>query len=178
MTVNAQSKNNTHDSLVFDRPTVKDGQYIWQLVKDTEVLDLNSSYSYLLWTKYFSETSIMVKSHNQVVGFISAFIAPEKQDTLFVWQVAVDESMRGKGLATRMLREILCKHICRNIQYLETTVTPSNKASIALFEKLARDLKTECTILEGFTEEQFPEKSHEAEELYRVGPFSTRNINS
>lgn len=177
MTVNAQPKDKLQSSLVFDLPTVEDGQYIWQLVKNTGVLDLNSSYSYLLWAKYFSKTSIVVKLEQKVVGFISAFIAPEKEDTLFVWQVAVDESMRGKGLATRMLREILCKKICRNIRYLETTVTPSNVASIALFKKLAKDLKTQYTILEGFTEEQFPEKGHEAEELYKIGPFSIKNIN-
>lgn len=171
MTVNAQSKTKQQYSFVFGVPTVNDGQYIWQLVKSTNVLDLNSPYSYLLWSQYFSKTSVVVKLDEQIVGFISAFIAPEKQDTLFVWQVAVDELMRGKGLASRMLREILCKPICRNIQYLETTVTPSNKPSIALFEKLTRDLKTECTILEGFTQEHFPEKNHEGEELYRIGPF-------
>lgn len=174
MTVNRQSNES---SLVFDLPTVEDGQYIWHLVKHTGVLDLNSSYSYLLWAKYFSNTSIVVKSGQKVVGFISAFIAPEKEDTLFVWQVAVDESMRGKGLATRMLREILCGNRCRNIQYLETTVTPSNVASTALFKKLAKELNTQYTIVEGFTEEQFPGKGHEAEELYKIGPFSTKNIN-
>lgn len=166
-------KAEQQNTFLFDEPTVNDGQYIWQLVKNTNVLDVNSPYSYLLWSKYFSKTSVVVKKDEQVVGYISAFIAPDKNDTLFVWQVAVDEKMRGQGLATRMLHHIFSREVCRNIQYLETTVTPSNQASIALFQKFARDINTKCSLFEGFTQQQFPGKNHEDEELYRIGPFST-----
>ncbi|PIC63765.1 diaminobutyrate acetyltransferase [Sporosarcina sp. P13] len=159
------------DPYTFRTPTVKDGKAIWQLIKDTQVLDLNSSYSYLLWADQFSETSIVVVEGTKIVGFVSGFIQPKAQDTLFIWQVAVDESTRGKRLASRMILAIEQSEVCRNIQYLEATVTPSNMPSIKLFKGLARDLKTECTITDGYTEDLFPSGGHEAEELFRIGPF-------
>ena len=122
------------DALVFRVPTEEDGKEIWQLIKETGILDLNSSYSYLMWTKYFDETSIVVETDEQrIIGFISGFISPKSPDTLFIWQVAVDDSQRGKGIASRMLQSILHRDACRNVRCLEATVSPSNKASDALF---------------------------------------------
>ncbi|MEV9641144.1 diaminobutyrate acetyltransferase [Mammaliicoccus sciuri] len=160
-----------NDPYIFRTPTLDDGKSIWKLVKDTQVLDLNSSYSYLLWADQFSDTSILVEDHGKIVGFISGFIQPKAQDTLFIWQVAVDESARGQRLASRMLQAILQSQSCRNIRYLEATVTPSNIPSTKLFKGLARDLQTECTITDGYPEDQFPREGHEAEELFRIGPF-------
>lgn len=160
-----------NDPYTFRTPTVKDGKRIWQLIKDTNVLDVNSPYSYLLWADQFSETSIVVEDHGKIVGFVSGFIEPKTQDTLFIWQVAVDESARGQRLASRMLKAIIARPVCRNVEYVEATVTPSNIPSTKLFKGLARDLETECRISAGYTEDLFPDGAHEAEELFRIGPF-------
>lgn len=157
--------------LVYRMPTEKDGAEVWRLIKKTGVLDLNSSYTYLMWSAFFDKTSIVVEMDDQIVGFISGFIQPNNPNALFVWQVAVDASQQGKGLASRMLQMILHRESCRNIRYLEATVSPSNKASQALFQKLARDLKTKCHVSEFFTESQFPGKGHEEELLFKIGPF-------
>lgn len=159
------------NDLIYRKPTVEDGKNVWQLIKDTGVLDLNSSYSYLMWSKFFDETSVVVECEEKIVGFISGFIQPNSPHTLFIWQVAVDSSQRGRGLATRMLQTILHRHACRNIRCLEATVSPSNSASEALFRKLARDLKTECNVTACFGEDQFPGVGHEAELLFTIGPF-------
>lgn len=161
------------EKLTFRMPSEEDGKDVWQLIKETGVLDLNSSYSYLMWSKFFDETSVVVEADGQIVGFISGFIQPKSPETLFVWQVAVDASQRGKGLASRMLQAILHRHTCRNIRCLEATVSPSNKASQALFRKLARDFRTDCNVSEFFTENQFPGEGHEAELLFSIGPFHT-----
>lgn len=155
----------------FRTPEEPDGQEVWRLIRDTGVLDLNSSYSYLMWAKYFDETSVVVESDDQIVGFISGFIQPKAPDTLFVWQVAVDGSEQGQGLASRMLRTVLHRKTCRNIRYLEATVTPSNEASQALFRKLAKDLNVGCEVSTCFTENQFPTEGHEAELLFKIGPL-------
>lgn len=159
------------ENLLFRVPTEDDGKSIWQLIKDTGVLDLNSSYSYLMWSKFFDDTSVIVEENSHVVGFISGFIQPKSPTTLFIWQVAVDEIARGKGLASRMLQSVLHRETCRNIRYLEATVSPSNTASQALFRKLARDLNTSCTVTECFDEFQFPGTGHEEELLFTIGPF-------
>ncbi|MFD5542176.1 diaminobutyrate acetyltransferase, partial [Streptomyces sp. NPDC127079] len=37
--------------LIVDRPSVTDGAALWRIAKDSGNLDLNSSYSYLLWCR-------------------------------------------------------------------------------------------------------------------------------
>lgn len=160
----------TVDSLTFEKPTVEDGADMWELVKNS-TLDLNSSYKYIMMCEFFAETCVVAKEKGELVGFVTAFIPPEKQDTVFVWQVGVDSSQRGKGLASRLLNELVERTGCDDVKYLEATVTPSNEASQALFKKLARTHNTTCEVSECFAEELFPGEGHEAELTFRIGPF-------
>src|SRR5699024_11825128 len=94
--------------LGFCKPTKDDGAEVWELIKHTGVLDLNSSYSYLMWCEIFSETSIVVEREGNTVGFISGFIHPDQPDTLFIWQVAVDASERGKIGRASCRERVVC----------------------------------------------------------------------
>lgn len=124
-----------------------------------------------MWCKYFQDTSIIVESDDKIVGFISGFIEPTASEKLFIWQVAVAKSERGKGLATLMLEQLLKCEACQQIDYLETTITPSNIPSQKLFHRLARDLSTEVHVSNCFTSNDFPEENHEDELLYLIGPI-------
>jgi len=130
-----------------------------------------------LWCEVFSETSIIVekKDSSKVVGFISGFIHPEKADTLFIWQVAVNESERGQGLGTKMLFQLLDRDICEGIHYVEATVSPSNEPSRRLFLGLARKFGTGWKISDYFKSDDFPRTNHEDEWLFRIGPIENKN---
>ena len=158
-------------NITFREPNENDGSDMYTLVKNTKVLDLNSPYSYLMWAKYFHKTSIIAEINEQLVGFISGFIQPQSPHTLFVWQVAVDESQRGKGLATNLLMNLLKQLEKKDIRYVEATVTPSNVPSHRFFKGLANKLETGCEITECFSSDQFPHGSHEPELTYRIGPL-------
>jgi len=81
---------------------------MFRIVEESKVLDVNSAYSYLMWSKYFSNTSIVAETENgDLIGFVSGFLQPESLDTLFVWQVAVDSTYRGNGLATTLIHQLL-----------------------------------------------------------------------
>lgn len=111
------------------------------------------------------------------MGFISAYCPPHKDDTVFVWQVGVAHAGRGRGIATRMLMDILQRPACTHVRYLETTVGPTNDASEALFKGLARRLHTQASESELFSRDLFPEPDeHEPEILFRIGPFNTRDL--
>lgn len=156
-------------------PREEDGTAIWQLVKDTGILDLNSAYSYLMLCKYFSDTCIVAedsREDNKIVGFISAFCPPAKQDTIFVWQVAVSENLRGQGLGTGMLENLLAREACRGAHFLEITVTASNVPAQNLYRKLACNLGAACEVTECFPAGLFPGSNHEAELMFLIGPFS------
>ncbi len=169
--INNEKNNTSSNEVIFTQPNKNDGAAMWELVTNS-TLDTNSPYKYILMSEYFSDTCVVAKQNNQVVGFITAFIPPKKQDAVFIWQVGVDASQRGKGIASKMLRALLESEACANINFVEATITPTNKASQSLFQKLARDYDTDITSSEFFTEDVFPGEEHEEELKFVVGPLT------
>lgn len=166
-----KNSNNMTQTLTIGMPTVEDGALMWKLVKES-TLDLNSAYKYIMMCEYFKETCVVVKENNELQGFITAFIPPERQDVVFVWQVGVDPSQQGKGLASKMLNELVSRPACKNVRFLEATVTPSNIASQSLFRGFAKKKQTECEVSDCFPADIFPEEGHEAEQTFRIGPLT------
>ncbi|MEV0948461.1 diaminobutyrate acetyltransferase [Rhodococcus sp. NPDC049939] len=156
------------DAVLFRSPKIADGVRLWEIAANTKVLDLNSSYAYLLWCRDFSRSSVVAVVDERIVGFVTGFIRPESPETLFVWQVAVDADQRGNGIAGRMLSSLLDRLAPDGINRLETTISPDNDASIALFTALARRRGTAITKHELFSPNDFPD-GHEAEDLYTIG---------
>jgi L-2,4-diaminobutyric acid acetyltransferase len=149
-----------------------DGPAVWRLVRESGVLDVNSLYCYLLFCDHFGATSVVAEVGGEVVGFVTAFRPPGRSQVIFVWQVGVDAAWRGRGIAGRLLRSLVGLEACSGVTHLETTIAPSNHASQALFRSLARRLGTVCQVSPYFGEELFGGDGHEAEELYRIGPFT------
>ena len=160
-----------HPLLTIEHPETADGPELWKLVAETEVLDRNSLYAYLLLGSHFSRTCIAAKSEGRLVGAVTGYLPPERADTLFVWQVAVHADQRGKGLASRMLDRLLERLARRGVRYLETTVSPSNTASVGMFRKLAARWQAPLEVGPGFPGSLFRYQTHEAEPLYRIGPL-------
>lgn len=159
-------------TLCFRRPTVSNGSNMWDLARSVG-LDENSPYAYLMFAKLFSETCIVAELGEDLVGFITGFRPPANADTLFIWQVGVAESHRGRSVATDMIVRLLRRSENADIRFVEATVTHSNAASQRLFRGLARKLGTGCEVTECFSAAQFPLGSgHEGELLFRIGPIS------
>jgi len=155
---------------VFDEPTIEDGKEICNLVKDSPPLDVNSEYLYLLLCQHFSKTCVVAKNESKIIGFVSAYIPPNQQDTLFIWQVAVAKEFRKKGISSKMIQSILSRPVCGSVSYLEATVTPSNLASKNMFESFASKLKCSISTNPFFNLDHF-NQGHEPENLVRIGPF-------
>lgn len=171
------SENAGQAEVHFREPSKHDGADIAQMVRDTGVLDVNSVYVYLLIGEHFSRTSVFAEIDEQCAGFISAYCPPDKPDTVFVWQVGVADAGRGRGIATRMLLEILRRPACAHVRYLDTTISPDNEPSMALFRSLARRLGAGVTETELFSAGLFGSGGgHEPEILFRIGPFDTQAI--
>jgi L-2,4-diaminobutyric acid acetyltransferase len=132
------------EAITLRAPTPADGAAVWELVKGTGVLDLNSLYAYVLHFDHHAATSVVAERGGRIVGFITGYVVPTRPEVLFVWQVGVDAAARGQGLAGRMLRELLRRPSAARVRLLETTVTPSNTPSRRLFRGLARRLGAAC----------------------------------
>ncbi|GIP33170.1 diaminobutyrate acetyltransferase [Paenibacillus sp. J2TS4] len=154
------------------KPGVEDGARIWELVRQSRVLDINSVYCYIMFCSYFSDTCVLAEREGEVKGFVTSYVLPDRPDTLFLWQIGVAESERGQGVGGMLLEELLRRDSCQAIRYLETTITPSNGPSRALFARLAERLETPIVESTGFPASLFPDKGHEEEKLYRIGPLS------
>lgn len=153
---------------------MSDGAALWRLAKESKTLDLNSSYSYLLWCRDFAGTSAVARgADGEPVGFVTGYVRPDRPGTLLVWQVAVDSAHRGLGIAAALLDGLTARLAAElGITRVETTITPGNTASERLFTSFAArhgaDLAREVL----FPADLFPDGPHDPEVLYRIGPLT------
>ncbi len=167
-------------------PTVTDAASVHRLVRDSEALETNSLYAYLLVCTHFGGTSVVADAtgeqtdnepdhptDNKLDGFVAAYRPPTGSDSVFVWQVGVRDRARGRGLASSLLDAVLELPGCDGVRFLEATVAPSNHASDRLFRSLADRRGVECVVTDYIKAEHFGPESHEDERLYRIGPFAS-----
>ncbi|WP_116086556.1 diaminobutyrate acetyltransferase [Tropicimonas sp. IMCC34011] len=129
---------------VFRKPEAEDGSDIWNLVRACKPLDENSMYCNLIQADHFSDTCVVAELDGEIVGWISGHIIPG-ENAFFVWQVAVGEQARGLGLGKRMLKHLISRDVCEEVDLLKTTITKSNDASWGLFRSFARSIGGELT---------------------------------
>lgn len=155
------------------QPTKQDGYAIHQLVSQCPPLDLNSVYTYLLLGEQFAGTCMVADTEGRLDGFVSGYIHPERDDVLFVWQVAVHERARGAGLGQRMLRTLLARPGLEHVRYVETTVGPGNAASRGMFRRLATHFAAPMNERALFDSQLFGPGGHDDECLLRIGPIAS-----
>ncbi|XES76267.1 MAG: diaminobutyrate acetyltransferase [Candidatus Bathyarchaeia archaeon] len=156
----------------FTRKDVKDVYAL--LIANRPYVGLNSRYTYFLLAKDFSDTCVVVEHKHKIVAFSSGYVPRNRPDTFFSWEAVVKNNYRGCGLQKRMLLHQISQ---AHVSYFEGTVNPSNKASEKSFCSLAEMLKAKCERSMMFTEEDFENDGHEAEVLYRIGPFAPDEAN-
>ncbi|MBN68206.1 diaminobutyrate acetyltransferase [Gimesia chilikensis] len=167
----------TAQKLIFREPRVEDALAISRLIKRCPPLDVNSTYATMLLCRDFHDTCVVVEQDSEVLAFLSAYRPPQRENTIFIWQAAVDSRLRSQGVASRMLDDLLSRESLADVNHLETTITPSNQSSQKLFRSLAKRLNTECRSVEGFPAALFGEvEEHEAEDLYQLGPFTLKPV--
>ena len=151
-------------------PTKNSGYAIYKLIERCQPLDLTSPSLYFIQSHYFQKTCAIATCSNDVIGFVSGFMDPLKENTLFVWQVAIDEPFRGRGLAQTLINYILQQNL--NTEFIETSITEDNLASQKLFRKLSKHLNTVITQEKFLDQQTHFLKQHESEYLFRIGPFT------
>ncbi|MGH3344555.1 MAG: diaminobutyrate acetyltransferase [Carbonactinosporaceae bacterium] len=156
--------------MLLGPPEVNDGAALWALARDAD-LDLNSSYSYLLWCRDFAATSVVARVGGDVAGFVTGYLRPEAGDSFVVWQVAVAASHRNIGLARRMLHHLTDRLLPAGARFLEATITPGNEPSLRLFSGFARDRGAHLDRRVLFDAGLFPD-GHDPEILLRIGPIA------
>lgn len=149
----------------------EDGVALWRLVGEAGTLERNSAYAYLLMASDFGATCLVAEdADGATAGGVIGFRPPREPDCAFVWQVGVRPDHRGRGVALAMLKAWWALPAVRDARWLTATVADDNRASQALFRRLAESLRVPCEVRPRFTAEAFP-PGHPAEPEYRLGPF-------
>lgn len=172
MTQHDNRTTSTSEELVIERPQLADGKAVYELIQRSPPLDLNSSYCYFLLCDHHAATCVVARYGKGLVGFLSAYRLPHHPETLFVWQVAVDDALRGHGIASRMLQQLLMRPACASVRYLETTISPTNHTSRRLFQRFAERRHAPWHEETYLGREHFGNAAHEEEMLIRIGPFT------
>lgn len=124
--------------LILRRPRPEDGPGVTALIRRSPPLDPNSAYCHLIQCTHFADTCVVAERSGMILGWVAAHRPPSSPRQVFVWQVAVDPSMRGSGLASRMLDILAARRAVRDATTLTATITPDNAPSWALFTAFAR----------------------------------------
>ncbi|UFU05315.1 diaminobutyrate acetyltransferase [Ruania halotolerans] len=160
----------TRDDLSIRGTTVADGRAMWELARECG-LDLNTSYAYLILAGDFSSSCRLALLGTEPVGYVLGYRPQDRPDHLFVWQVGVSARARGRGVAGRMLHDLLDTN--PDVTALEATVEESNDASRALFTAVARSRGGELTWSEGLRAEDFPD-DHPGEPRLEISGLHAR----
>lgn len=158
----------TDREILFRKPMANDGESIHRLISKSPPLDTNSVYNYYLLCHHFADTCMVAEFQGEIVGFISAYFPPNEPGNLFIWQVAVDENLRGQNLASMMIGCLLSRPECNHAEKLTATVNPSNDASRGLFEKYCQSIDSNIIESEFISESDFGDQTHESEILLSI----------
>jgi len=165
--------------IVFRAPVPADGRLLCQIAKDAGGLDVNSEYAYMLHGLHHSDSCIVVEIDNRAAGFVSGYRLSKRMPDgwisfdrhLFIWQIAVRPDCRGIGLAKAMLLALIQRPENQNIRFLEATISPLNKASLAVFGHIATVMNADIQAIGKLDKESFG-NLHEEEVIYRIGPLN------
>ncbi|ABI76105.1 L-2,4-diaminobutyric acid acetyltransferase [Hyphomonas neptunium ATCC 15444] len=152
-------------------PGPEDAAEIHALIAACPPLDTNSLYANLIQCTHFADSCAVARMGGKVVGWISGHRPPEKDDTYFLWQVAVHPDARGKSLPKRMLGNILARQAQGGISWLETSITRTNDASWGLFRSVSGWLSAPLREEPWFDRQTHFGGQHDTEFLVTIGPF-------
>lgn len=169
----AADRSNTRaaDELEIALPGPEDAAEVHALIAACPPLDGNSLYANLIQCTHFAGHSAVARLNGKVVGWISGHRPPEKDDTYFLWQVAVHSYARGRGLPRRMLADILARPQQAGVRHIETSITRGNEASWGLFRSIAGWLGAPLREEAWFDRDRHFAGQHDTEFLVTIGPF-------
>lgn len=147
-----------------------------ELIAACPPLDANSLYCNLLQCTHFADSCIIAELNGEVIGWTSGYRPPADADAIFVWQVAVGEGARGRGLGVEMLDALCRLPAVFDAGKLLTTVTPSNQSSRGMLAAFARRHGLNLHVAPHFDRDAHLGGHHESEELISIGPLHAARL--
>lgn len=118
-------------------------------------------YQYWILCKYHSKTSFVYIEANKIIGFIGCLQSSEC-NSVFIWQICVDENHRNKGIAKKLLNELTSVMKEMDISTIDLTITDGNESSRKLFSQFAKSISSELIL------EESVEIYEDKENVYKI----------
>jgi L-2,4-diaminobutyric acid acetyltransferase len=118
--------------------TESDFPAVWEIVKDSKILDIHTPYTYWAQLNMFPTLMFVAESNSEIVGFVSGIGHFRKDSEAFIWQIGVSEKCRRQGVGMALLsrfREVAKDH---GFTRLSLTIADDNPGSKMAFEKFAK----------------------------------------
>ena len=97
-------------------------------------LDVHTPYTYWVACRYHSKSIFILEDSGTPVGYIMALDNP---DCVFLWQIGILSSHRGKGLSKLLYARVM-DFAAAAEKPLQVTIAPENKASYGAMENYCR----------------------------------------
>jgi L-2,4-diaminobutyric acid acetyltransferase len=152
----------------FRESLLGDGLPIWEVVRATGVLDVNSAYCYHLLSHFFGNTTVVALDGDQVIGFVSGYGVPKDPSVAFLWQIGFLPAYQGQGLGRRLLDYWVALPALASVSHIHTTISPDNQPSQGLFCAWAKGHGLAMVRAPFLTASHFGDSGHPPEDLYVI----------
>lgn len=133
------------DKLEFRSPSVAECDDMIELVKQTDKLDANSNYLYVLCCLHFAQTCAIAKQGKDTVAFLIGYRLPDDPSIFFVWQTAAKPRHGIPQLGLKLMLHSAREAIAAGATEIQATVDQNNKPIVMLFKTVARKLSADIT---------------------------------
>jgi len=120
---------------------VEDAKIITEIAKNYAPMlrpSVEGTYEYL--ARCFSNTFFVYEIEGEIVGFIVGFPNTNKQDEFWIYQIAVLDKYRKKGIGTKLFKRLLDQVKKEGYKSIKSHYIFENKASEALHKKFGMNI--------------------------------------
>lgn len=133
------------DELEFREPSIVECSGITKLAKQTDRLDSNSNYLYVLCCLHFAQTCAVAKRGKDTVAFLIGYRVPDDPSIFFVWQTATKPRHGIPNLGLKLMLHSARKAFAAGATEIQATVDWNNKPIVMLFKAVARELSADIS---------------------------------
>lgn len=108
-----------------------------KLVQACEPLTLHTAVTYGVLLRSFPDTCFVAETSGELSGFISSVRGTAHPEAIYVWQIGVVPSARGKGLSLRLIDSVAMAANRIGCSVLQVGIEPSNDHSLSVFRAYA-----------------------------------------
>ncbi len=146
----------------------KDLPEIRRFVRDCGSLGIHTLYSYWVLQEHFTPLCLVGEIEGAPAGLVTGIKSLSRENTAFLWQIAVHPAHRGKGLGRQLISAFAAEAKARGLRTIEFSIAPGNRASKACFQSCARSLGRPLEEIKALSLYDDLEGVSENEILYRI----------